>query len=96
MRKDFHEALNKYHDLRAEERQTQEELKIVVPVPITKALPYDERKERYRAGTSIADGQSTMLGSQVSDQDSGAGSVGSGGRGRLARRLTKDLRQKQG
>lgn len=59
---DFHHALNRYHDLRAKERQTQEDLKIEVPVPIIKALPYDDRKERARGGSNH-DGQSTMMGS---------------------------------
>lgn len=93
---DFHYALNKYHDLRAKERQTQEDLKIEVPVPVIKAVPYDERKDRTRGGSNY-DGQSTMMGSQFSDQDSGLGSVGSGRR-RLSKLRTKDmiaLRQKQ-
>ena len=59
------------------------------PVPITKAVAYSERKERRTAG-SMADGQSTIYGSQNSDRESGAGSVGSGGKSRLLRNRNKD------
>lgn len=87
MKEEFNKALNRYNDLRAKEQAEQDSLRYEKPSVVTVAVPFDERKERYR-GLSNADMASTVLGSQFSDEKSDHGSVGSANR-----RMTR-LRQK--
>jgi len=59
MKNEFHNALNQYHDLRARERQIEEDLKITKPSVATTATAFVEKRDKYRGGSDM---QSTMMG----------------------------------
>ena len=56
---EFHNALNQYHDLRARQRQHQEDLKMTKPNVSTTAVAFVEKRDKYRGGSDM---QSTMMG----------------------------------
>jgi hypothetical protein len=59
MKDEFHNALNSYHDLRANERQHQEDLKTTKPNVATTAVAFVEKRDKFRGGSDM---QSTLMG----------------------------------
>jgi len=84
MQRDFLGALNKYADLKAAQRQREEDLKIEEPIVITTATAYSEKKGGFRGASDM---QSTLVGSGSEGSQSDRGSNVSG-RSRPSRKHT--------